>query len=280
MAGTSPPWSPEDIELRLLLEGISLHYGFDFRNYCRPAIKQRVQAFLHDEQLGSISELLTKVLHVPEALDRFLLRLLARPQPLFGRPSFYATFRRTIVPWLRTYPFTRIWVPGCAGDATAFSLALILLEEGLQTRCRIYATDLCDAVLRSAQAGQWPVRAMKGATANYRKGGGTRNFADYFTVKAGQATLTPAGRGNLVFAAHNLVSDGSFNEFHLIHCQETMKTFDSILQAHVHDLFFASLAPGGLLVVGPANDLGATLHQVDYQILDPHHGIYRKSMFS
>ncbi|HXP60053.1 MAG TPA: CheR family methyltransferase [Dongiaceae bacterium] len=266
----------EDVELKRLLEGILLHSGFDFLNYNRPALKDRVLAFLRQEQLDSISGLQAAVLRDAASLDRLLLGLATRQTALFSEPSLYRVLRQDIVPWLRTYPFPRLWVAGCAGGAEAYSLAIILLEETLQDRCRLYATDLCEAVVRQARAGVWPLEAMRRAATNYRKAGGRRKFSEYYTAQDGRAVVSPALRKNVVFAGHNLATDASFNEFQLVYCGEAMRDFDPILQARVHDLLYASLAPRGLLVLRRSNALDVTLHQADYEPLDTRRHIYRR----
>jgi len=58
------------------------------------------------------------------------------------------------VPLLRTYPFIRIiWHAGCSTGEEVYSIAILLQEEGLYHRCRIYATDMNEVVLRKAKAG-------------------------------------------------------------------------------------------------------------------------------
>lgn len=269
----SPP--PEELELKLLLEAIYLKSGLDFRNYRHCVIQERVAISLQREGLSSISELQSALLRQPPLLERLLVGLTARHTCLFHEPAFYRALRQEIVPWLRTYPFARIWVAGCAGGGEAYSLATILLEESLQDRCRIYATDLCEPIVRQAEAGVWPIAALKRAAANYRRAGGTHRFVDYHTLKDGQARVSPDLGRNIVFAAHNLMTDASFNEFHLIVCREAMDDFDPILQAQAHELLYTSLMPRGVLALG-RHRVGPSLRLSQYEPVMPQHGIYRK----
>ena len=270
------PHSLEDVELKLLLEAVYLQSGFEFRNYHRPLIKQRVVDSVRRERLKTISELQAAVLRESPVLERLLVCFTEHRTCPFAEPAFYRAFRQEIVPWLRTYPFARIWVVGCAGGAETYSLATVLLEEGLQERCRIYATDLCEAVVRQARAGYWPLPRFKRAAAHYRSAGGTQDFSRYYTLQNGQAHISAALAKNIVFAAHNLMTDASFNEFHVVLCREAMAQFDPILQAQVHQLLYGSLVPRGVLALGRRHELGLTLYQSDYEAILPRHGIYRK----
>jgi chemotaxis protein methyltransferase CheR len=263
--------------VKLLLEAVYLQSGLEFRNYRRGLIKQRVVDSVRRERLKTISELQAAVLREPPVLERLLVCLTEHRTCPFADPAFYRAFRQEIVPWLRTYPFARIWVVGCAGGAETYSLAAVLLEEGLQERCRIYATDLCEPVVRQAQGGYWPLPAFKRAAAHYRSAGGKQDFSSYYTLEDGQARISAGLAKNVVFAAHNLMTDASFNEFHVVLCREAMDQFDPILQAQVHQLLYASLVPRGVLALGRRHQLGLTLHQSDYQPLIPRHGLYRKN---
>ena len=132
----------EDLELKLLLEAVFRHYGYDFRDYSPASLKRRVLARMESEKLATISDLQARLLHDPETFARFLTGLTIHVTAMFRDPSYYAAFRAKVVPWLRTYPFLRLWVAGCASGEEVYSLAIVLEEEGLYDRCRIYATDL------------------------------------------------------------------------------------------------------------------------------------------
>src|SRR5690348_3696836 len=66
------PDSVEDIEISLLLEGVFRLLGYDFRQYSPVSLRRRIREVLAAEKLGSISALQDRVLHQPEARDRFV----------------------------------------------------------------------------------------------------------------------------------------------------------------------------------------------------------------
>src|SRR6266576_973002 len=160
-AGTSkhPPAQGdlEDIELSLLLEGVFRQYGFDFREYAPASLRRRVWRRVFAEGLQTISALQDKLLHDPSCMERLLLDLSINVTAMFRDPSFYVSFRENVVPTLRTYPFTRIWCVGCSTGEEVYSLAILLHEEGLYERTRIYATDINENVLDAARAGVYPL---------------------------------------------------------------------------------------------------------------------------
>src|ERR1041385_5414513 len=169
----------EEVEVQLLTEGIYRHYGFDFRDYSLPSMRRRIWKRVYAEGLSTISGLQEKVLHDPSCMERLLLDLSINTTAMFRDPSFYLAFRQKIVPLLRTYPFVRIWHAGCSTGEEVYSMAILLQEEGLYDRCRIYATDMDEAVLKQAREGIFPIESERHFEANYKAAGGQKTLSEY-----------------------------------------------------------------------------------------------------
>jgi chemotaxis protein methyltransferase CheR len=266
----------EQLELQLLLEGIYREYGFDFREYAPSSLKRRVLRRVHAEGTRTIAGLLDRVLHDPAVMERLLLDLSINVTSMFRDPSFYASLRGRVVPLLRTYPFTRVWVAGCSTGEEVYSLAIVLQEEGLYDRARIYATDINEAVLERAREGVFPLEKMKEYTENYIAAGGLRSFSEYYLAKYEGALFDRALTENVVWAPHNLVQDRSFNTFNVILCRNVMIYFDRTLQTRVHQLFYDSLERLGVLALGRKESIRFTGFEDRYEELDPAEKLYRK----
>ena len=264
----------EDIEVGLLVEGIYRQYGYDFRDYSLASLRRRVLHLVRDEGLATVSGLQERVLHDPGCLQRLVLALSVNVTSMFRDPSFYRALRAKVVPLLRTYPKVRIWHAGCATGEEAYSFAIVLEEEGLYDRCSIYATDMNEPVLKQAAAGEVPLRGMRENTANYLKSGGRRAFASFYSAVGNRAVLDPALRRNIVFAQHNLVTDGSFNEFNVVLCRNVLIYFNRELQDRVHRLLYQSLVRFGFLALGAKETVQFSAHQAAYEDLGDR--IYRK----
>lgn len=266
----------EDLELRLLLEGIYQHYGYDFREYARSSIRRRVWRRVAEENLHSISGLQERLLHDPACMDRLLLDLSVSVTSMFRDPTFFAALRRTVVPILRTYPFVRIWNAACSSGEETVSMAILLHEEGIGDRVRIYATDINSEVLGRARRLAFPLERMKEYTQNYIQAGGKASFSDYYKTYGEIAQFSPSLAEHVVFAQHNLVSDAEFNEFHLILCRNVMIYFDKSLQDKVMGLLHRSLIRFGVLALGQKESVRFSSHAHDFEELDPKEKIYRR----
>jgi chemotaxis protein methyltransferase CheR len=266
----------EAIEMTLLLEGIQQLYGFDFRDYAKASLRRRLWKRVRAEGLHTISGLQERVLHDPDAMNRLLLDLSINVTSMFRDPGFFEALRSQVVPLLRTHPFLRVWNAGCSTGEETYSLAILLREVGLYDRSRIYATDMNEEVLRTAAEGIYPLAKMKEYTENYLAAGGSRSFSDYYRTAYGGAQIDRSLTENVVFAQHNLVTDRSFNEFHVIVCRNVMIYFDRTLQDRVHELFLDSLASDGVLALGRKETVRHTSRVGDYEAIDELERIYRK----
>ncbi|HWJ13832.1 MAG TPA: protein-glutamate O-methyltransferase CheR [Gemmatimonadaceae bacterium] len=266
----------ERVEIELLLEGVFRHYGFDFRSYAYASIRRRLWKRVEAEALSSISELQALVLHDSTAMDRLLLDLSISVTAMFRDPDFYRVFRQDVVPLLRTYPFIRIWHAGCSTGEEVYSAAIVLEEEGLLDRARIYATDINGNVLKQAKAGIFPLTRMQEYTENYIRAGGTRSFSEYYTAMYDGALFSPSLTRNTVFSQHNLVTDRSFSEFHMVFCRNVLIYFDRALQDRVHSLFYDSLVMFGVLALGSKESLRFSQYEDCYEMLHVKERIYRK----
>ena len=266
----------QELELDLLLTGIARRWGYDFRQYSPASLRRRVRKAMHNEAVGSLSALQERVLHDADALQRFLSCVSVQVTGMFRDPHVYRALRRQVLPMLRTYPFVRIWHAGCSTGEEVYSMAILLAEEGLLEKSRIYATDISDELLRRARKGVYSLRGMQEHTAAYHRAGGKGDFSSYYTADHESAILREELRRHIVFSQHNLVSDGSFNEFQLILCRNVMIYFTEALRERVHQLFYDSLVTFGVLAVGVKESLRYSRYADRYEPLVESLGIYRR----
>jgi chemotaxis protein methyltransferase CheR len=265
----------EELEIELLLEAVCRRYGYDFRNYARTTLRRRVANMVREERLSSASALQERVLRDPAALDRLVDHIAVSATSMFRDPGCFAAVRAKVVPRLRDLPFFRIWHAGCSTGEEVYSMAILLTEEGLYDRARIYATDMSAPALERARNGIYPLSLMREFTENYLRAGGSAPFSSYYVARYESAIFRRELRRNLHFAQHNLVADRSFNEFHLVLCRNVLIYFDGDLQQRVHALLRDSLTTDGVLVLGRSEELPAALRD-GYEVLDARERVYQR----
>ncbi|MBI4863551.1 MAG: protein-glutamate O-methyltransferase CheR [Candidatus Riflebacteria bacterium] len=276
MTSTNDPADLDSLELGLLLEGLHRRHGFDLRDYSRASLSRRIERFKQQEGIASTLGLLERALREGDLWERLLRELTIHTTSMFRDPTFFLAFREKVVPLIRTYPFIRIWVAGCSTGEELYSTAIILHEEGLLDRCRLYATDLNEEVVSQAKTGVFPVSSMKESTGSYQAAGGQRPFSEYYTVRDELAILSPALSRTTIFAAHNLVSDASFNEFQMIFIRNVMIYFNRSLQDRVLRLVHGSLCRLGFVCLGRRESMRFSPHEECYEEFVPGEKLYRK----
>jgi chemotaxis protein methyltransferase CheR len=266
----------ERIEIELLLKGIYAWCGYDYTGYAYNSIKRRVWHRVHAEGLTTISGLQEKVLHDPESLKRLISSFSINVTEMFRDPLFFLSFREKVIPLLRTYPSIRIWHAGCSTGEEVYSMAILLHEEGLYEKTKIYATDINAEVLKVAKSGVFPLDNMRKFTNNYISAGGTQAFSDYYHVENKRVKFHPFLLKNVIFAQHNLVTDGSFNEFNVILCRNVLIYFNKSLREKVHNLFYESLGMFGILGLGDKETISYTNKSDCYESIADKEKLYRK----
>jgi chemotaxis protein methyltransferase CheR len=266
----------QSIELHLLLEAIFLKYGFDFRHYSKDSIRRRTGNRLAEWHLANLSELTHKVLYDARMFETLLLDLSINVTEMFRDPVFFKSLRNSVLPALGRLPFIKVWHAGCATGEEVYSTAIILQEEGLYARARLFATDFNQVVLRRAKEGIFPIDRIKTYTANYQKAGGRESFADYYSARYDSAVMRRALKKNLIFASHDLATDGVFGDMDMVMCRNVLIYFERDLQNRALRLFRDSLASGGFLCLGSKESLQFSDCADDFDMFEPHQKIYRK----
>ncbi len=255
----------ENLEVSLLIDALYEQYGYDFRHYSRASFKRRVQYHLSKQKLPHISALIPLVLYNETAFHALLFDLSVTVTEMFRDPWFYLALRQKVIPFLKTYPFINVWHAGCSTGEEVYSLAIVLHEEGLLERTYIYATDLNSRALQVAQARIYPLELMQMYSRNYQQAGGQHSLADYYHADYGSVIFDSALQKNITFAQHNLATDATFREMHLILCRNVFIYFTQTLQDRVLNLFRDSLVYNGFLCLGSKETADFSEARVDFE---------------
>lgn len=266
----------EELETDLLLEAVLRYYGYDFRDYEPGVVRRRIREGMLAARVSTISRFQEKVLRDPAFLERFLRSFSSTSLSMFSDSNFYHALRSKVVPLLRTYPFIRIWHAGCSTGEEVYSMAILLREEGIYQRSRLYATDMSEEAVKQARTGSFRASAIDDFAANYQNAGGKQSLSEYFSKRGRRLFVEPSLKKNIVFSEHNLATDGSFNEFQVIVCRNILGTFNYRLRERVDRLIYDSLSRFGVLALGASESLGAMPYEESYSVLDERSRLYQK----
>jgi chemotaxis protein methyltransferase CheR len=195
---------------------------------------------------------------------------------MFRDPRYFRALREKVVPLLRTYPSLKIWVAGCSTGEEAYSIAILLQEEGLLGRALIYATDINPHTLLKAESGVYDVERIPGFTVNHRESGATTSLSDYYTAAYGRAVFNKSLRDHIVFSDHSLATDSVFAEVQFVSCRNVLIYFNRDLQNRALGLFRDSLCRQGFLGIGSKESLRFSCHADEFDPFVAQERIYQK----
>jgi chemotaxis protein methyltransferase CheR len=265
-----------DIEQHLLIEAVRLKYHFDFRDYAGASLKRRLAAALGHFHCSTLSQLQHLVLHDESVFAKLLDFLTVQVSDMFRDPAYFAALRAEVLPLLRTYPSPRIWVAGCSTGEEAYSMAVLLREEGLLARSRIYATDINPTALQTARDGLYDIDRVAGFTENHRRSGGIGSLSEHYTAAYGRAVFDKALKERIVFSDHSLATDAVFAEVQLVSCRNVLIYFNRALQDRALGLFREALCRKGFLGIGSRESLRFSAHADAFEEIDRDNRILRK----
>jgi chemotaxis protein methyltransferase CheR len=244
-----------DIEFQLLIDAIYHLYHYDFRGYAAASLRRRMRTALDRLQCESVSQLQDRVMREPRVFAALLDFLTVQVSEMFRDPGYFRALRERVVPLLRTYPSLKVWVAGCSSGEEAYSLAILLCEEGLLSRTLIYGTDINPHTLQRAEAGIYSIDRIAGFTVNHRESGGTSSLGDYYTAAYGRAIFEKSLKDHIVFCDHSLATDSVFAEVQLVSCRNVLIYFDRELKDRALGLFRDALCRRGFLGIGSKESL-------------------------
>ncbi len=275
----TPQTTPADIpdrELESLLDAVYRQYHYDFRSYAAASLKRRLVAALAYFECATVAALERQMREDARTFTELLRYLTVQVSDLFRDPGYFRAIRETIVPYLQTYPSLKLWVAGCASGEEAYSLAILLHEEGLLDRAQIYATDINPESLRLAQDGVYAVDRFSKFSENYLAAGGKGSLSDYYSARYSSALFDRRLKKAILFSDHSLATDSVFAEVQLASCRNVLIYFDRQLQERAIGLLRESLCRRGFLGLGSKETLRFSAHAPAFRELVPQQRIYQK----
>jgi chemotaxis protein methyltransferase CheR len=261
-------------ELKSLTSFIRNIHGFDFSDYSAASLKRRVTRIMQLQKLD-LFELRTLLTNDQDYFESFLIEITVNVTEMFRDPPFYKSLAANIIPYLQSYQRIKVWNAGCSTGEELYSFAILFAEQKLYERSFFYGTDINADVLEFAKNGIYDLQKMKQYSENYQKTGALHTLSDYYSARYGAASINHSLKKNVLFSAHNLASDGVFNEFQLISCRNVLIYFNNALQEKVINLFYDSLANFGFLCLGSKETLrNAEIGR--FKIIDKKNNIYQK----
>ncbi|MDO9198763.1 chemotaxis protein CheB [Rhodoferax sp.] len=233
--------------------------GHDFSLYKKSTISRRIERRMGLHQLARISDYLRYLRENPAESELLFNELLIGVTSFFRDAPVWEQLKAEVIPaLLASHPdgaVLRAWSPGCSTGEEAYSLAMIFKEVIEETRpahrfsLQIFASDLDKDAISTCRAGVYP-RSITSDVPPAR-------LNRFFVEDVSGYRVCNEIREMVIFAEQNLIVDPPFTKLDLLSCRNLLIYLESELQAKLIQLFHYSLNPGGFLVLGSAESVGA-----------------------
>jgi len=261
-AASSAPELSSDSEhdglIRKILIELKVRTGVDFTLYKRGTIRRRLARRLAVNGIGGLNEYLALLKSSRDEADILSRELLIQVTDFFRDPDVFEGLSHLVLPHLfqdrTSHRPVRVWVPGCSSGEEVYTLAMTILEYlGPQKKdpaIQLFGTDLSESAIESARAGIYPETISRHVSED--------RLRRFFEKKNGGYRIGRSTRDLCVFARQNVVDDPPFSRIDLISCRNLLIYLDPALQKKVMTLFHYALKPGGYLLLGPSETVGAS----------------------
>jgi chemotaxis protein methyltransferase CheR len=244
-------WSQPAFEALACLIGQRTGLTFEQRQDSAEQIMRQAMTRTHLSDLAAYLDLIATK---EEALNDLVSELTVGETYFFREPLQFQRIGREVIPALRrlrgSQHHLRVWSAGCASGEEAYSLAIVLDQEGLGESAHILGTDISHKALAKARRGiygEWSLRGDGKAALPYLQAAGK------------EYRLAEKIRRRVTFEHLNLARDtypslvsGTWG-MDLILCRNVLIYFDRETIRRVALRLYQSLAPGGWLIAASSD---------------------------
>jgi two-component system CheB/CheR fusion protein len=233
--------------------------GVDFRHYKLPTIIRRLHRRMAIQKISGVDRYLRLLEEKPAEVALLYQDILIHVTRFFREPASFEALTAHVYPRLLSGRDSdaplRVWVCGCATGEEAYSVAITLLEylgDGSSSAAipiQIFATDVSESAIEFARNGIYP-GSIDGDVSPER-------LQRFFVKVDGSYRVSKMIRDLCVFARQDLTRDPPFSRIDLILCRNVLIYMDITLQRKLIALFHYALKPGGFLMLGHAETVGA-----------------------
>jgi two-component system CheB/CheR fusion protein len=264
----------EQVQLKAIFRLLGARSGVDFSEYKQTTIKRRLVRRMAIAKVSDIGDYTALLRRNAEEVDELAESLLINVTEFFRDREYFEFLRTNVIPGLLRQlddkaPI-RLWVPGCATGEETYSLGMLvheqMQEQGIVRPVQIFGTDVSERAIALARAGIYSASDVANV--------GPERLQRFFIKTDRGYVIHKVIRDLCVFARQNVVKDSPFSRLDLISCRNLLIYLSPLLQRKLMPIFHYALNPGGYLVLGTSESVGA--HADLYRLVDRQYRIYTR----
>jgi two-component system CheB/CheR fusion protein len=251
--------------------------GHDFSLYKKNTLFRRIERRMNVHQIDKISNYVRFLQENPKELDILFKELLIGVTNFFRDAAVWEKLKDKILPDLFSiFPngnVFRAWVTGCSTGEEAYSLAMIFQEAYQKIKpeknftLQIFATDIDRDAIDRARKGFY--------SANIAADVSPGRIQQFFINENEGFRVNTNIREMVVFAPHNVIKDPPFTKLDMLFCRNLLIYMETDLQKKLMNLFHYALNPGGVMILGSAENENSQSSQ--FSPVDAKLKLYKRS---
>lgn len=235
------------------------HTGNDFSLYKKNTLYRRIERRMGIHKIDKIISYVHFLQENQAEINILFKELLIGVTNFFRDTPVWEKLKGHVLPGILTNlkegTIIRAWVPGCSTGEEAYSLAIVV-KEAIEKEnphggitLQVFATDLDNEAIETARKGLFPTNIISDVS--------PARLNRFFVKTDDGYRINTEIREMIVFAQHNIIMHPPFTKIDIVTCRNLLIYMDSELQKKLIGLFYYSLNPEGIMLLGSSETLGA-----------------------
>lgn len=224
--------------------------GIDLSSYKEAQMKRRIDSLIAKHRIEDYGKYIIVLKMDRERYEEFVNHITINVSEFYRDPPQWKMMEDSVVPALirRFGKNLKIWSAACSTGDEPYSLVMALSRHLPLSSIRIYATDLDKQVIAKAKIGLYPEKSIAAVPPDLKR--------KYFKqVGEDDFRIADEIKACVEFKEHNLLKDAYPMGCHLIVCRNVLIYFTEEAKDVVFRKYFNSLAKGGVLFIGSAEQI-------------------------
>lgn len=228
----------------------------DFSMYKKNTLLRRIERRMNVHLIDTIAHYVRFLQENPNEIEILFKELLIGVTNFFRDAPAWEKLKDKVFPDLfNTLPGgynLRAWVVGCSTGEEAYTLAIVFKEaleklaDNKNYSLQIFATDIDNDAIEFARKGLYSQNIVSDVSAE--------RIRRFFVKEESGFRIHTIIREMVVFAPHNVIKDPPFTKLDLLLCRNLLIYLEPELQKKLMNLFHYSLQPGGIMMLGNAEN--------------------------
>ncbi|MHC1776508.1 MAG: chemotaxis protein CheB [Lentimicrobium sp.] len=238
---------------------LRMQTGNDFSLYKKNTVYRRIERRMGVHKIDNIASYVHFLQENPREVEILFKELLIGVTNFFRDAMVWKRLKETVIPELfsrhHSGTIMRAWVPGCSTGEEAYSLAIVF-KEALETArpsdgfsLQIFASDLDPEAIETARKGAFPANIISDVSSD--------RLNRFFVKTEDGYHVNSEIREMVVFAQHNIIMHPPFTKMDILACRNLLIYLEPELQKKLLGMFYYSLSPGGIMLLGSSETLGS-----------------------